>query len=148
MSVTVRSFVLFESKCIECYSDDANIPEHGMCCDPEDELEDQSTLADSGSKSCSNSCDVMVALCPVMVEFGGQTTNSVLNSTQCVVDGRIYECIAEGYLGFNFTADKVFQYNAIGNIGLANVGLVNPFIYNITESWEESDWNNSIYPTL
>ena len=108
--VTLRSFVLLESRCAECYADDSATYQRGLCCDGDN------------VESCPSSCDVLLKF--FQLEGFHELPQSTVGTPGF-----------QGLLGYNFNATEVHQYNEKGPVGIPYFELINPVTYNGTGKW-------------
>ena len=123
MSVTVRSFLLLDSRCALCYGTDRTTPERMMsCCDairtPQCEARD---------------CDITLSFCPISGQglgFDGDDISTRPSGfLQCV------SAYSDGFLGYNVQSGQAITYGGTGPFGDAASGLVNPVPYTGEGGW-------------
>ena len=118
MLVTLRSLVLLESRCAECYADDLATPQHGLCCD-----------GDSMELECPSSCDVFLIFCSLKVDSESLTkTLNPYNEPPLGTNCSQLDPVVGDWLGNNSNTNEVYQYNSTGPIGLFGA-LSNPVMY-------------------
>ena len=115
MLVTVNSFKLLESRCFWCYNMSTAISGHRLCCDGQDSVQ-----------SCPNTCDVTLDFCKL--DFSERTDSNLTSGCD--------RSRTQAFLGNDFTAEEVHQYDKNGLVGsINNTAIQNPVEYMNTGSW-------------
>ena len=93
--VSVRSLVLLESKCAECYGEGGGSVQRNFCCD-----------FINSSSSCPNSCDILLRFCP-LGDLSQFNLADRLFGIEC--PGTPLSSHFEDFLGYNLKANETYS---------------------------------------